>query len=626
MPPKKAISKSKKSIMDYIEEQKPINNEQNPLIHIQSLASKEPEIERLLMNIETLNFDEYIGQSAKIYQIKEWIIQYNTYIQQFYEKENKRKKTSEINSIEETESSKKKSPNNKKKEQTSSIPRSRKTLKEKKDNIDYYGPTQKKCLLLVGNSGSGKTLLSNLIIREMQRRPIQYELGERTIKKIFEQTVKYSNVLDYLRSGNPEEEIVPSTIVLLLDDIDTLFLDNTIYSEIQEIMRDNKFTIPIIATCKETDKRIYEFRKFCTEIKLTHPINSEMERWLIEKIQLESVLKDKISIEWIKGIVEYSKCDFRTMEQMIFELKIKIYQNSHYFELNELDELSKREKIDKFLETFQNKIQEYSIFDHFQKIINYNGNKNNNQSSVNYMNLLTQIYDTDYYLLSLMMQQNYLSIIQEKNATFAEKLQMGQTIANSFSKSDHFYSMVFNNSIYSQWFEYMIFYSIIIPIITLKKKKNRMLNPPIYKYPSILSKLSQKISNHRSLQNTFIYDNDNISHYRYISGIINDQSIWEKYYLSNIIYQFLQNGIIDPNKKEDDVNYPNKKNKMIFSNHFMPKYYSSLKKMNILLDDYEQWLKYYKILYWNNCDDKKIFTANKKNFLDSIDTTSPNPH
>jgi hypothetical protein len=492
-----------------------------------------------------------------------------------------------------------------------------------------YGQSQQKVLLLTGNSGSGKTLFGNLIFQRLKCKPIALEIGERSLKKLFEQTTKYYNVIEYM-GGNRSAN---SNIGLWLDDIDVLFADSVVYSEIMEILRTNTFKIPIVASCKETDKKICEFRKYCTEIKMGKCSKQEITDWLIDQFQTELNEREPLD-QWVESIIHYSNGDFRTMKQILFELKREIRINPNY--------LKNRIGITEFFDMYQMKNQENTIFDNFQKILSiYQMSSSLNhhtdslklsfQQKKSKIQEIMDISESDTYLLSNMMNHNYHILIEEKQNTFYDKLEMGSKISKNYVLNNKYYSNYnqLNNSLSHQ---YNIFNSIILPTKILSKSKNRTNNPPIVKYPLIFNKLSQNINNMRHLQHSFSFpdESEEISHYRKISSIINDSSLWTKYYISQIIYQLIQNGIVsidnDGNSisvaigenSENDGNIKNPGKNLVkhkFINEYMRKKWLQIQRMNITIDDLENWLKYYKILFWNNADDKKILIVRKKDVL-----------
>ena len=503
---------------------------------------------------------------------------------------------------------------------------SKNAIKTIKSN-NLYGQPQQKVLLLTGNSGSGKTLFGNLIFQRLKCKPIALEIGERSLKKLFEQTTKYYNVIEYM-GGNRSAN---SNIGLWLDDIDVLFTDSVVYSEIMEILRTNTFKIPIVASCKDTDKKVCEFRKYCTEIKMGKCSKQEITDWLIDQFQTELNEREPLD-QWIQAIIQYSNGDFRTIKQIIFELKREKRLNSNY--------LKNKIRINEFFDMYQMKNQENTIFDNFQKILSIYQTSSNHlsysfklsfQPKKSKIQDILDISESDTYLLSNMMNHNYYTIIEEKRNTFREKLEMGANISKNYVMNNKYYSNYnqLNNSLSHQ---YNIFNSIILPANILSKSKNRTNNPPIVKYPLIFNKLSQKINNMRHIQNSFSFSNDNedISHYRKLTSIINDSSIWTKYYISQMVYQLIQNGLVSVdngeinginNNCQNDENDGNMKNsgknlvKHQFINDYMKEKWLQIQRMNILIDDLENWLKYYKILFWNNADDKKILIVRKKDVL-----------
>jgi hypothetical protein len=73
---------------------------------------------------------------------------------------------------------------------------------------------------------------------------------------------------------------------------------------------------------------------------------------------------------------------------------------------------------------------------------------------------------------------------------------------------------------------------------------------------------------------------------------------------------------------DSDQNIENKKKTALQKNHkhefinpFMANKWSQMQSYHISVPDLDNWLKYYKILYWNSADDKKILTARKRDVL-----------
>jgi predicted ATP-dependent serine protease len=237
-------------------------------------------------------FQNFYGQPTKIQQIKDWINEYNQFILDKLDKSNKLNKiNNELKPVKPVKSIKTgnilniESKSGKKGTNPAKKVEEKKTVKEKKEHNDIHGETSKKFILLTGNSGTGKTFLGEIIVKVLKKRPITIELGERQIKKLFEQTIKYHNILDYMiQTPNANEQIKSANqshnVCLWLNDLDTLVVDSGIYGELMDILRENTFSIPIIATAKECDKRIQEIRKYATEIRMSRTGKHDMERWL----------------------------------------------------------------------------------------------------------------------------------------------------------------------------------------------------------------------------------------------------------------------------------------------------------------------------------------------------------
>lgn len=447
----------------------------------------------------------------------------------------------------------------------------------------------KKVLLIIGNSGIGKTLLANILLKEYLYQKIELNSTDvRSQKKINDFLIKsltYKNVIDMFYDGN-------APIGILLDEIDTIcklndkggfteFLNILKQNEKCEKLKKSKISIenyiklynPIICTSNNTnDKKINELKKFAEVIYLKKPTNKEIFEIIEEIYNLYNIqIDDELKLE----ITNYSQGDIR---QLIINL-----ENLYLF--------SNEKKITK---------------DIFQEFINSQKKKEENIQLLESTRLLIskknnikecQLYfDIDCLLTPLMIYHNSINYIKNTEDKNNKKLKIYRNVLNSLSIHDTIQTNIFEVQDWDELYDYAGFYGCVLPNYYFNELKNK--KDITIEFTSLLNKISQMYVNKKLLN----------SAKNSTGKIICDSD--ELIYLTEIISYYFDNYMENENDFEEITQESNEdENNVIVNNNsdlikFMNKY-----KINV--DGLENILKIEK-LNQNNEKRKKKFTLKVK--------------
>ena len=170
------------------------------------------------------------------------------------------------------------------------------------DWINNFENHEKKAVIIIGYSGSGKTLLSQLIFKKFNYNIKEINCNEiktkKSVQDIFYKTLMHKNILEMfyynLKNG------------LLVDELESILNNNdkTGLSEIINIIKNNKIENPIIFTLLKNinDKKITELKKHCLVIELKSLTNDEYYQFIDHFIIYEKL---KIAINTIDSIIYY---------------------------------------------------------------------------------------------------------------------------------------------------------------------------------------------------------------------------------------------------------------------------------------------------------------------------------
>ena len=411
-------------------------------------------------------------------------------------------------------------------------------------NID-----SKKILLLTGPPGIGKTTLANLILQKYNYSIIEFNSssirGPKNIKEMFDNILNNNNV------------IFKNTTGIIMDEIDTLCNggDKGGMTEFLNIIKSRKkkniFNInnPIICTYNDfSDKKIKELINFSLEIKLNKPTENDI-IYVIDRI----VKNEGMSIEMDAKIFLAKHCngDIRKVIGYLYELYL-IYK----------DQTIDYNNIEDFKKVYIKKDVDIKIFDMVYNLFNKSINEND---IINY-------YETDKLLLPMMIHENYINSINNRNISNNLKKKYILEDADILIKNDIYQTSNYENQSWD---------SIDIMAFVYCLKFNE------------ISKMNKLLSTYDKINYTMLLNN--VSNYHKNKKMINtlctkmniNMSFEDLNFLSEIIvyHLFHKNG-----NRDELIN-------------IMNKYNISIENIDLLL----------KINKLNNTEIKKKYTSKIKN-------------
>ena len=409
-----------------------------------------------------------------------------------------------------------------------------------KKNIDINKITNPN-LIITGTNGVGKTLVTNLVLKENGIEKIIADLSNISVnrktkrKKKIEKEImgSYRSVKTYYMSLKNSKKMLPTgefsnkKIALVFDDVSNI--SNPKEKEaIKAIIKTNnkykEFPIIIIANTKHS-KTVNELRKMVTfivrktlpdgkkenrkiinEIVMKAPQYSDMEN-LVKKICTKENLRlvqqknddDDIYVE----LIQHAQYDVRRLINILEELKL-IYQDSDVT----------IDKFRQFCETSKTKDLDPGIYEATRMLLNKYTNMDN----------ALLLYGEERATIPLMVHENYpLNIRQQyPKMSVDDQVDMIYNISKSISESDKVDGLIYSNQCWSLQPVHG-FYSCVMPSYFINEIPGKLSRNEIYKYTQDYNKTSiKKINNkvikkaqeHQFLKKVSIYD------FLYIASIL----------------------------------------------------------------------------------------------------------
>jgi adenylate kinase family enzyme len=493
---------------------------------------------------------------------------------------------------------------------------------------DYKGKKNetKKVLLILGNSGVGKTLLADLIFKEYNYQKIELNSSDiRSQKKLSEflkKSLTYKNVVDMFNDGN-------TPIGILMDEIDTIckLSDKGGMSEFLDILKQNekielnkkknkkvkinvddyiKLYNPIICTSNDiNDKKINELKKYAEVIKLENPTDDSLKTIAKNLYSKNNVIYEEDVLE---DIIKYSLGDIRQLVQILEDL----YFFSSFMTINKV-------LFEKFKKAYKTKERDIQLKDSTKILLTEKMDIKSSQ----------KLFDIDCLLTPLMIYHNSIDFIKNCEDTSKVKLNCYKNILESLCIHDTIQTNIFEIQDWDELYQFASIYGSSLPnfyFTQLKNKKNIEIQ-----FTSLLNKISQMFVNKKLLNSAkyslgkIHYDTDEII---YITEIIS-------HYFNN----FKNIETDDQNDRditnEEEENNDDNENKIINNNDNLINninkkdipYNSSeliqfMNKYNINIDSLENILKIEKLNLINEKRKKKFTLKIKKeisNYLTILD-------
>jgi DNA polymerase III delta prime subunit len=407
-----------------------------------------------------------------------------------------------------------------------------KNYKKKTDGV-------KKVLFIIGGTGTGKTLLAELILKEYNYQKIELNSSDiRSQKKLGEflkKSLTFKNVVDMFNEGT-----LP--IGILMDEIDTIcklsdkggmteFLDILKQNEKNEVNKKKnkkvkhliedyiKLYNPIICTSNEiNDKKINELKKYSEIIKLNKPSNEDLKKIIVDIYSKNNQLYEE---EIIDKIIDYSLGDIR---QLIIILE-DLYINSNSSVIN-------NEIFENFTKTYRKKEEDIQLLESTKLLFTKKMDIHTSQI----------LFDIDCLLTPLMIYHNSIDFIKNCEDNSKKKLSTYKNILESLCIHDTIQTNIFEVQDWNELYHIAAMYGSSIPnyyFNTLKNKKEVEIQ-----FTSLLNKICQMYTNKKLLNSAnyslgkINYDTDEII---YLTEIIS-------YYFDN----YKNNILINDDDDEDD--------------------------------------------------------------------------
>lgn len=371
-------------------------------------------------------------------------------------------------------------------------------IKKKKDNKDIGNHS---CIIVTGKHGTGKTCMvtSILIDAGYDIKTIDFSKinSMKNIDDFVEKTMKGVNIYNII-SGKKKKKIA-----VIIDKLESI-VSPTEKKFILSVFKKNEiewnFPIIFISDNKHT-KTINDIKNYTFEIKLSEPNDENMMNLLVKICSNEKMrLYD---VEVANNIIAYSQNDYRRLVSTLQDIKC-IY-NKKIFTQEDFDEYSLLSK---------KKDMDYDIFDAAKHLI----------YGYNDIDKALRLYDTEKTLIPLMIQQNYISCLQQGKTKDTNLLI--SDISQSLAKGD-----IIENYIYSDqnWAlqEVQGFLSCVYPSYKLTQSLNKGKTNPdkitAYNihFPLDLNRTSIKKINKKNVINADkIFKNMDITDYIYINKIV----------------------------------------------------------------------------------------------------------
>lgn len=446
---------------------------------------------------------EIIGNSRAVYQITNWIKNFDA---------NKKEHLEKLEKLKQKE---------KKKPKKQIIPLSTEENEITETIIEPLMQTKltinnekSSCLLVTGNHGVGKTCSVYAILNSLGYtiQIINFSRIKTTknIKEIIDGVSNKNNILTNMFNKKNEK------YAIVIDELESLS-SQTEKICITALIKNNELyrTQPIIfISNNQHNKLLGDIKKISYEIKFWQP-NLEDVKTLLQKITYKNNMK--ISNENVQTkLMEFCQSDLRRLVMILQDIKT-IYNETKITE----------ELIDEYISTAKKKDTDFDLFKATKNLLfNYDGI----EESLRY-------YEIDKTTIPLMTQQNYIGCINEytEDDEIRKQLQTAENISETISKAD-----IIENFIHSEmnWDINIAhaFYSSIKPSYELAQNLMKERNIHLV-YPQDLNKYSIKRINKINIDNVNkTFTNMDIDDYIYVNQIIRNQIETNKF--KDCIYNF----------------------------------------------------------------------------------------
>jgi replication factor C subunit 1 len=157
-----------------------------------------------------------------------------------------------------------------------------------------------KCALISGNSGIGKTLSIEIILKELKFNIIELNTDDERDKSYIQNNIK--------QSLNIKKTVFNKSNILVVNDLDCCN-DYGFLTAIVECIKETK--IPIICTCNDRyNQNLKTLTNYCIDVKFTKPPTNEIVKFINNIIKKENI---NINQNEILELIENSNNDIRNI-------------------------------------------------------------------------------------------------------------------------------------------------------------------------------------------------------------------------------------------------------------------------------------------------------------------------
>ena len=165
-------------------------------------------------------------------------------------------------------------------------------------NIENNTKNTKKCLLVSGNSGIGKTLSIELILKGLKYNIVDLNSDDERDKEYIKSKIK--PILQVVKT------VFGKKNALVVNDLDCLS-DHGFISALIDCIKETK--IPIICTCNDRYNQAFKtFATYCEDIKFRNPSTTEIYNFINPIYKKEKILMSEVNA---KILIENSNNDVR---------------------------------------------------------------------------------------------------------------------------------------------------------------------------------------------------------------------------------------------------------------------------------------------------------------------------
>ena len=420
-------------------------------------------------------------------------------------------------------------------------------------NIDISNIHSKRGIYLYGNSGIGKTIFMENILKEMNYNIIYYDVGD----------IKNKSILDEITNNNISSNSVismfhkkPKKNIIFIDEIDAMNAgDKSGLNTLIKLIRPKKTKkqkmekisfIPIVFIGNyHSDKKIKELIKVCYTVELKTPTDLE-----IKNILQNLMIDDRFSQDlYMNEMISFVQNDFRKLMILVDIFQNERFKNhniydilKHIFCLKSYNENSK--------ETVRNIIKDsYSIHQH-----------------------IIILNETERTIIGLLWHENIVNELEKQKIEITIPFYLNQLENMCFS--DYIDKITFQNQIWQfnemsslikTFYNHKLYHnevSILKNIYSNDNKDNKDNKDTEIRFTKVLTKYSTEYNNFLFIQylcNQLNMDKkDLICFFMELKEKYSDYNdvlpIFENYEINKLniqrIYRFLDNNIKDDKQSE----------------------------------------------------------------------------